>query len=98
MQSRVPALMSLIDGARRFLAWWSDELVGLMPERVRRLFVDEDASVVLAQVDTGFQIIDGSAPRTRQCPGGAISRASHFDAGKRWQHRAGSAPSASACP
>lgn len=65
MQSGVPALRSVTDGATRFLAWWRDELIGLVPERARRLFADAEAGIVLAQVEGGFQLVNGSGPSAR---------------------------------
>jgi general secretion pathway protein L len=62
MASGTPAQQSLTDSAACFLGWWRDELLGLVP---RRLLADTAASVVLAQVDGGFQIIAASSPRPR---------------------------------
>jgi general secretion pathway protein L len=68
MQGGAPALRSVIDGTRRFLGWWQDELWGMVPERVRRLLAGGDAGIVLAQVDGGFAIIDASAGRAGRRP------------------------------
>src|SRR5262245_27917036 len=79
MQSRVPALRSVTDGATRFVAWWRDELLELVPARARRLFADADAEagVVLAQVEGGFQVVNGSLAPTR---GNAPAVLSHGEA------------------
>ncbi len=62
MASGAPARQSLTDSATRFLEWWRDELLGLVPQR---LLAETDTSVVLAQVDGGFQIVTASSPRSR---------------------------------
>jgi general secretion pathway protein L len=77
MQSGVPALRGVTERATRFLVWWRDELVGLVPERARRLFADAEHDVVLAQVEGGFQVVNGSAPSAR---GEAPSVLSHAEA------------------
>jgi general secretion pathway protein L len=61
MQMSAPALGSFVDATSRFLGWWRDELVALVPERVRRLFAAADARLVLAEVDGGFAIVGASA-------------------------------------
>ena len=71
MQIGAPALGSMMDAAGRFLAWWRDELLGLVPERVRRLLAAADAGLVLAQVDGGFAIIGAPAGRAAGQPDGA---------------------------
>ncbi|MBO0766452.1 MAG: PilN domain-containing protein, partial [Hyphomicrobiaceae bacterium] len=63
MASGTPALHSVAGSATRFLNWWRDELWGLMPERMRRFLTDADAGVILAQVDTGYQILTEEPPR-----------------------------------
>jgi general secretion pathway protein L len=63
MASGTPARLSLTHSARRFLEWWRDELLGLVPQR---LLADADASVVLVQVEGGFQIIGTSSSRDRR--------------------------------
>ena len=60
-----------MDGTRRFLAWWRDELWGMVPERVRRLLAGGDAGIVLAQVDGGFAVVDASTGRARSGPADA---------------------------
>ncbi len=72
MQGGGPALQSLRDGFLGFLVWWRDELWGLLPERVRRLFTADEHGVVLAQVDGGFQVVD--APAGRGAPAALGSR------------------------
>jgi general secretion pathway protein L len=67
MQGGGPALQSLRDGLLDFLAWWRDELRGLMPERARRLLGGEQPHVVLAQVESGFQVLQATAG-----PGGPV--------------------------
>jgi general secretion pathway protein L len=54
-----------MDGARRFLAWWRDELWAMVPERVGRLLAGADAGIVLAQVEGGFQIVEEASSRAR---------------------------------
>jgi general secretion pathway protein L len=66
MASGTSAQLSLTDSAARFLEWWRDELWGLVPERMRRLLAHEDAGIVLAQVDGGFEIVPASSARARQ--------------------------------
>jgi general secretion pathway protein L len=61
----------------RLLGWWRTELWGMVPERVRRLLVEADAGVVLAQVEGGFQIIDA---RARGNPGAARQVCSRVEA------------------
>jgi general secretion pathway protein L len=61
MQMTAPALGSMLDAAGRFLAWWRDELLGLVPERLRRLFTVADTAPVLVQVEGGFAIVGASA-------------------------------------
>jgi len=68
MQRSAPALASILDAAGRFLAWWRDELLGLVPERVRRLLAPADAGLVLAQVDGGFAIVGASPGRHEAAP------------------------------
>jgi general secretion pathway protein L len=68
MQMSAPALGSIVDAAGRFLAWWRDELLGLVPERVRRLFVPADAGLVLAQVDGGYAIVAASGSQAEAPP------------------------------
>jgi general secretion pathway protein L len=62
MASGALARQSLTESVARFFEWWRDELLGLVP---RRLLADTDASVVLAQVDGGFQIVTASSSRAR---------------------------------
>ena len=80
MQSGAAALGSAIDGTMRFLGWWCAELWGMVPERVRRLLVETDAGVVLAQVEGGFQVIDACAGRARGSPGAAPQVCSRVEA------------------
>lgn len=75
MESVAPALNSIADGVARFFAWWRDELWGLVPERARRLFVGGDAGVVLAQVETGFQIVAEHRARMQREDPPVLSRA-----------------------
>jgi len=74
MQGGGPALQSLRDGLLGFLAWWRDELRGLLPERARRLFSRDEPSLVLAQLDSGFQVFEEAAGRGRPTAvrGGAV--------------------------
>lgn len=65
MQSGVSALESLMDGARSFLGWWLNELWGIVPPPVRRLFADAEPHLVLCQVEAGFQIDAEGASRAR---------------------------------
>jgi len=58
MEKNAPALRPVMDSAMRFLGWWRDELWGLVPERGRRLLAGADPGVVLAQVESGFQIVN----------------------------------------
>lgn len=72
-----------MDGARRFLGWWREELWGMVPERVRRLLAGGGAGIVLAQLDGGFAIVDASAAPVRRGPADALpvlSRAEAFAA------------------
>jgi general secretion pathway protein L len=62
MASGTPARQSLTDSAVRFFEWWRDELLGLMPHR---WLAGAEASVVLAQVDGGFQIVTTASPARR---------------------------------
>jgi len=71
MQSGAPALRSAMEGTSCFLAWWRDELLGMVPERLRRLLMEADGCIVLAKVDGGFQIIEEPASRARRRPGAA---------------------------
>src|SRR5262249_27015267 len=72
MQSGAPVPNTLLDGATRFLAWWRDELRGLLPESLVASFAGAGPKVVLAQVDDGFEIIDGTGGRSAAMP--ALSR------------------------
>jgi general secretion pathway protein L len=72
MAGGTPARQSLSDRATRFFEWWRDELLGLVPQR---LLADADASVVLAQVDGGFQIVTGPSSRGRKEAAPVMSRA-----------------------
>jgi general secretion pathway protein L len=74
MRSGAPALRSVTDSATRFLAWWRDELWGLVPERVRRLFDGAGPGAILAQVEGGFQILDEAAAARCEAPA-VLSRA-----------------------
>src|SRR5262245_47205744 len=80
MQSGVPALRSVTDGATRFVGWWRDELIGLVPERARLLFAEAEHDVVLAQVDGGFQVVNGSGPPARGEVPSVLSRAEALSA------------------
>ena len=62
MASGTPARQSLTDSVARFFEWWRDELLGLVPQR---LLTDTGTSVVLAQVDGGFQIVTAASHRAR---------------------------------
>jgi general secretion pathway protein L len=62
MAGGTPARQSLTDSAARFFEWWRDELLALIPQW---LLADTDASIVLAQVDGGFQIVAAASPRGR---------------------------------
>jgi general secretion pathway protein L len=73
MQSGGSALQSLGGGLATFLAWWRDELVGLVPDRVRAAFGQAKSDVVLAQVDDGFVVLDGAAQRGNARRGAAPS-------------------------
>jgi len=70
MQSGASALQSLRGGLAGLLVWWRDELLGLVPERVRRLFVRSRPETVLAQVDDGFVVVkdasEGRSARARE--------------------------------
>jgi general secretion pathway protein L len=68
MQSGAPVPRSLIDGAKRFLGWWRDELRGLLPERGLVVFAGPERTAVLTQVEGGFQIAEAGAGR-RQAGG-----------------------------
>ena len=79
MESGAPSLRRAVNSVVRFFGWWRDELWGLLPEGWRRLFVGADPSVVLAQVESGFQI----ATETQSRPGAApavLSRAQALSA------------------
>jgi general secretion pathway protein L len=75
MKRGTPALPFLIDIVMRFLAWWREELWGLVPGPVRRWFADTHAGVVLAQVETGFQLITEPSQRVRDGTHEVLSRA-----------------------
>jgi len=62
-----------MEGTSRFLAWWRDELLGMVPERLRRLLMEADSCIVLAKVEGGFQIIEEPASRASR-RGGAAPR------------------------
>ena len=72
MQGDGLPLRSLKDGTARFLEWWRDELWGLVPEAGRRLMTGAGPSVVLAEVEDGFQVlttetdggVEGHTPET----------------------------------
>jgi general secretion pathway protein L len=66
MASIAPARQSLTDSTARFLGWWGEELLGLVPKWLHRLLADAEAGVVLAQVDGGFQILTASPSRGRR--------------------------------
>lgn len=83
MESSAPALRPVMDSAMRLLGWWRDELWGLVPEGWRRLFVGADPGIVLAQVETGFQILSEAETRVRAGTGEAaavLSRAQALSA------------------
>jgi general secretion pathway protein L len=66
----------LADGATRFLGWWRDELRGLLPER--GLLAGAARTIVLAQVEGGFQIAEdgaGRRPAAAAGPAPVLSRA-----------------------
>ena len=66
MASVAPGRQSLTDSTARFLEWWGEELLGLVPHWLRRLLADAETGVVLAQVDGGFQIVAASSSRGRK--------------------------------
>jgi general secretion pathway protein L len=66
MASVAPARQSLTDSTARFLEWWGEELLGLVPQWLRRLLADAEAGIVLAQVDSGFLLLPASPPRGRR--------------------------------
>jgi general secretion pathway protein L len=66
MAGGTPGRQSLTDSVAGFLEWWRDELLGLVPQWVRRPLADAEVAVVLAQVDGGFQIVTASSPRRRR--------------------------------
>jgi general secretion pathway protein L len=63
MQSGGTALQSVGSGLATFFAWWRDELLGLVPDRVRALFGQSRSDVVLAQVEDGFVVLAGASDR-----------------------------------
>jgi hypothetical protein len=65
MGSGTPARLSLTESAAGFFDWWREELLGLVPQWLRRLLADAEVGVVLAQLDGGFQIFAAASPRTR---------------------------------
>lgn len=75
MASGTPAQQSLMDSATRFLGWWRDELVGLAPERARRLLADRNEGTVLVQVAGGFQLLTEPARRPHDGSAEVLSRA-----------------------
>lgn len=80
MASRTPALQSVMGSAKRFLGWWYDELWGLIPEPMRRFLTGADAGIILAQVDTGFQILVDPPARGRSNAPEVLSRAQALSA------------------
>jgi len=76
MQSGASALQSLRGGLADFAVWWRDELLGLVPERVRRLFVRGRPETVLVQVDDGFVVVkDATSGRPAKArESGVLSR------------------------
>lgn len=65
MGSGTPARLSLTESAAGFFDWWREELLGLVPQWLRRLLADAEVGVVLAQLDGGFQIFAAASPRSR---------------------------------
>jgi general secretion pathway protein L len=59
---------SLGNSAARFLNWWRDELWDLVPESGRRLMTRAGPSVVLAEVEGGFQVLTAEADGARSGP------------------------------
>ena len=61
-------LRSLTNPAVRFLSWWRGELWDLVPESGRRLMTRAGPTVVLAEVEGGFQILTAEAGRVGSEP------------------------------
>ncbi len=81
MQNSLPAFAPLLEGASSFFAWWRGELWGLVPERGRKWLAGAGPGVVLAEVETGFQILAEDATRPGAAPGPApLSRAEALSA------------------
>jgi general secretion pathway protein L len=81
MENRVSAFAPVLEGAGRFFAWWRGELWDLVPERGRKWLAGAGPGVVLAEVETGFQIIEEGATRPGAAAGSVpLSRAEALSA------------------
>jgi general secretion pathway protein L len=65
MQGDALPLRSVADGVSRFLGWWREELLGLVPEYGRRLMTGAAPDAVLAEVEGGYLVLNGDASQSR---------------------------------
>lgn len=64
MQNVVRA-QPLLEGVARFLAWWREELWGLVPQRARQALTRAQPSLVIAALDQGFAVFEQVGAETR---------------------------------
>ena len=72
MNSVAGLLQSWKGSAATFLAWWRDELWGLVPEQVRVHLASGETSLVVATGPTGLQVLEetgGKVSRRQSGPG-----------------------------